>query len=267
MPNGDIRTWYTWKALRYCVELWCTHTLPVTYVEDVDAYINTLLAPLLLAELRERASADDQAEMMNRRAVLLRDLREAERQLCEELPGFMGHVTPQMLGNMERKLNDQVTDLKKQLRVLDARLKDDSRYADAVENFASVNDGMRRDALRAVIRWVAVIPSDLPRTRNKAGKWETSDDAGRMVFLTAWGTLHTAVIERQRREGDRYRRCWLRPATLEECIGTFNDLPDPAAFYAGLERANKNRRYDFSAEEVAPGYTPGKKPPIAEFDV
>jgi hypothetical protein len=130
---------------------------------------------------------------------------------------------------------------------------------------------MRKDALRAVIRWIAVIPSDVIRTRDRRSDdtWRSDEDAGRVVFLTAWGTLHTAFIERVTRQ-NYYRRskvCQLRPATAQEAIGTVGDFPDPDAVVAGLARAYKNGRYDFAPQEVAPGYSPEEVAPTAEFSL
>ena len=111
-----------------------------------------------------------------------------------------------------------------------------------------------------------MIPTDAPRVRDeKTGKLRTQPDAGRVVLLTISGTYTTAFIERKKTDDHRCRLCFLRPATAEEMVGTVADFPDPDAFVSGLARAYENRRYGHSPDEVAPGYSPGRQSPVAEF--
>jgi DNA invertase Pin-like site-specific DNA recombinase/ribosomal protein L32 len=268
--TGKTVEWVTWKSLHHNVECWCTHELPVIYVSDLDNYVEKIMRPLLIAELQERAGADGQASLASERAAVARDLTLAERRLNEELPEewLSGLIDRDMLVNMDRKVRERVASLKARVRELDRKLilNQTAQLATHAQNISDENPAVRRDALRAVIRWIAVIPTDAPRVRDpKSSKWQTQPDAGRVVFLTVWGTYHTAFIERQKTENHRCRLCSLRPATAEEVIGTVADFPDPDAFVAGLARAYKNLRYGHSPEDVAPGYSPGRQQPIAEF--
>lgn len=271
LKSGKVLLWYTWKSLHYCVECWCTHDLPVIYVPDVDDYVNTILGPLLLAELEDRACTSGQSALASERAAVVRDLRAAEHRLTEELPEEWerGKITGEMLANLERKIRERVATLKERLRSLDSRLMDAARLTVSTQSIADVDPAQRRDAIRAVLRWVAVIATDVPRVRTgETGyKWQTQPDAGRVVFCTTWGTLHTAFIERKKTDDHRTRLCFLRPAKADEVLGTVADFPDPDSFVAGLARAFKNKRYWHAPEGVAPGYTPGHEPPVAEFSV
>jgi hypothetical protein len=241
-------------------------------VHDVDDYINLTLAPLLLAELRDRMCADGIASLMDEKASLSRDLKKAEHRLNDELPAEWeeGTIDKEMLANMGRKVRERIAELKKRLLVIDAQLRDNDLLADSIQDLSAMDDAMRCVALRSVLRWVAVYPTNNPRHRSgETGyKWQSDPDAGRVVWLTTWGTLITTVIERKKMDDHRTRLCFLRPATPEEALGTVNDLPDPALFFAGLEKSHKNGKYDFSMREFAPGYDPDRQPPaIAEFGV
>jgi DNA invertase Pin-like site-specific DNA recombinase/ribosomal protein L32 len=268
--NGKVVEWHTWKSLHHNVECWCTHELPVIYVSDLDDYVEKVMGPLLIAELHDRAGADGQAALAGERAAVARDLKMAEHRLSEELPeewerGMLGR---DMLSNMERKVRDRIALLKEKLRELDRKLilNQTAQLTSHAKNISDEDPAVRRDALRAVIRWIAVIPTDVPRVRDaKSRKLQTQPDAGRVVFLTMWGTYTTAFIERKKTEDHRTRLCFLRPATAEEMVGTVADFPDPGAFVSGLARAFKNRRYPHSPDEVAPGYSPSQQSPVAEF--
>ena len=269
LKSGKVLHWHTWKSLHHCVECWCTHDLPVIYVPDVDHYLNTVLQPLLLAELADRACAGGQSALASERAAVVRDLQAEEYRLAEDLPDrwMKKKISDEMLSRLEQKAKEEIVALKARLRALDDRLTDTAKLTSFTQNLADADPALRRDAIRAVLRWVAVIDTESPRIRSEETgyKWQTQPDAGRVVFCTIWSTLHTAFIERQKTDDHRTRLCFLRPAEAHEVIGTVADFPNPDGFVAGLTRAYKNKRYWHAPDGVAPGYIPGHEPPVAEF--
>jgi hypothetical protein len=70
------------------------------------------------------------------------------------------------------------------------------------------------------------------------------------VFLTSWGTYHTAVIERGFTGETDHRQLVLRPAKPHEVIDTVMDMPDPDGFVDGLIRAYNGRKYDYDPAEI-----------------
>lgn len=152
---------------------------------------------------------------------------------------------------------------------IDIQLQCECTIADRLGDFVCADPEIRRVAIRSVLRWAAVIPSNLPRTRNLISyKFQRPDDAGRLVFLTSWGTLHTAFIARGDVEGHRTRQCYLRPAKPEECVGSIYEFPDAARFVAGLERSYRGgKSYLWSPYEIMPGFAPGSESRMATFDL
>ena len=144
--------------------------------------------------------------------------KQAEYRLHEELPAEweQGNIDKEMLANMGRKVRERIADIKKSLQRLDGQLRDSDRLANSLEDLSTMDEAMRRVALRAVSTLERrSIPSNKPRQRSaETGyKWQTDPDAGRVVWLTAWGTLHTATIERKPTDDHRTRLCFLRPAS------------------------------------------------------
>ena len=273
VQHGISSSETAWIALRNASWCWCTHKLPVIQHKFLDDYMNMVLAPLLLAEVKERACEGGVSALVNERAGLTRALTEAERRYHEELPEFVAEcfrkkMSPHIVSRMQEELEEEIHVMKAQLRSVEQRMKSHDDYGVSAANITHMNPDVRRDAIRAVLRWVAVIPSEAPPICNAdtSFKWVPSDEAGRVVFLSAWGTMHTAFLYRSRDQGQMKRICKLRPATASETIGTFCDLPDPRAFYDGLQRSYHGRKYEYLPEDVAPGFTRHGVGKVAEFD-
>jgi DNA invertase Pin-like site-specific DNA recombinase len=277
--SGEVKRTVYWKTVRTEAWCWCTHELPHLRETTVDEYIDTVLAPLLLGELRERALTAQADPARAERARLENELTEAERRCKVELP----KLALQLLGNpnlasvlsgVEQQLHDQIRELKTKLAENGKRLASlDTVIAEkGLTDITSLPQAERRDVVRAVIRWAAVIPSNKPREcvpgYSPKTRTRPASHAGWLVFLTAWGTYHTAVIEREfRKEVTDHRQLILRPALPDETLGTVMDFPDPHGFAAGMKRAYDGRKYDYNPDEVLPGYSSRKQPTIAEFDV
>ena len=271
LTSGNVAHSYNWVANHNDTGRRCDHRLPYLYVGDVDSYVDEALAPLLLAELRDRACSEGLAEIKNEKACLQRELSLAERRLMEELPSEWerGEIDRDLLQSMGRKVKERIKVLKEQIKTLDTQLQQQDALASSIENLGSMTADMRSAAIRSVLRWAAVIPANTLRTCSGATgyKWKKSEDAGRVVFCTTWGTFHCAFIERVRKDDHRTRLCYLREATPSEIIGSIADFPDAETFVAGVQRATKSLKNPPAFHEFAPGYIPNEMPTIATFDL
>jgi DNA invertase Pin-like site-specific DNA recombinase len=271
LKSGRVLHWHSWIANHLDVGRQCTHHIPTLYIADVDSYVDNTLAPLLIAELHDRICSEGAVDIKNERASLQRELSAAERRLMEELPAEWerGEIDRDLLQNMGRKVRERIKVIKDQIKTLDTQLQQQDALAASIQNLGTMTSEMRSAALRSILRWAAVIPSNAPHTRSAATgyKWQTNEDAGRVVFCTTWGTFHTAFIERKKTEEHRSRLCYLRGATPTEIIGAIADFPDPETFVSGLQRATKTMKNPPAFHEYAPGYVPNTAPPIAEFDI
>lgn len=274
LKSGETKSHRYWRNVRYEQWCWCKDDLPYVRVSVVDEYLEQIIAPLLVAELEDRATSAQRNQARDQEARLTRALRKAERKYREELPGYISQVTPQMLGQMEQKLLTEIGDLKVRLRTAEREARDDldGTKASSLASLADAPDAARRDAIRSVLRWVAVIPSGAerepvpgysPKTRKRPATFP-----GWFVFCTSWGTLHTARIRRMDTGETDHRQLRLEEAPVEDVFGTVADFPDPEAFAQGIERSWKCRKYEYAPDEVLPGYTLGTRLPlVAEFDV
>ncbi|MGC4045059.1 MAG: recombinase family protein [Armatimonas sp.] len=279
LKDGNVKRTVYWKTVRSESWCWCDHKIVNLQEMAVDQYIDTVLAPLLLGELRERALCAQAGPARTERIRLEMELAEAERKCRVELPKLalelLGNPTlASVLSTAEQQLHSQIRELKakiaesgKQVATLDT-----TTTEKGLINIAALLPSERRDILRSVIRWAAVIPSGNPREPvpgySPNTRMRPASHAGWVVFLTAWGTYHTAMIERvfQKAITD-HRQLVLRPAEPNEALGTIMDFPDPHGFAAGLKRAYDGRKYEYDPAEVLPGYQSNKVPPIAQFDM
>ncbi len=262
--NGVRRYWMRRKGRGYT---WCNHHLPNIRLDFMAAYINETLAPLLLAEIHERG-LDDQALMLaQEQATLQRELCEAERHFRDELPKYhRRNIDPELLESMQQDAKDEIGRLRGELRLVMLKSTKMRDIVPALQGIGTVPASTRRDAIRAVIRWIAVLPSQEPQAEGKGRRERSKDDLGSLVFLTAWGTYVTVRLFRGM-DGHHSNTTCLRAATVAETIGGVASFPEPAAFYHGLERSWRNNKYEWCARDVTPGYTPSFPTREAEFDV
>ncbi len=261
--DGIRRYWMRREGRGYT---WCNHRLSNIRLDILDAYIDETLAPLLLAEIHERG-LDDQALMLaQEQSALQRELCEAERHYRDELPKYhRSNIDPDLLVSMQEDAKNEIARLRGELRLVMLRSTKMRDIVPALQDIKTVSEAVRRDAIRAVVRWIAVLPSedfDVRDRRNVRPK----DDLGDLVVLTAWGTYHTVHLFRST-DGDRHSNATqLRPAKVSEMVGGVADFPAPKCFHDGLERSWKNNKYEWSPRDVTPGYTPAFPAREAEFD-
>lgn len=245
---------------------WCTHTLPSVREDSLDEYVLSTLTPLLLAEVRDGLLLEKGSEAVTDRAVILSQLRDAERYWEHVLPGFdTPDITPVSYARKEQACLKKIADLRLRLRETEAQVMSLGEVAAHMEDYSALPPEKQRDVLHAVVRWVALVPNYVPPELSRGNYVKRPDMNGsRIVVLTAFGTYHTATLSRS--GGVRGRQFEIRPATPDEVIGTVGDFPDAECFLRGLERSWKGGRYAYSPDTVCPGYT--RKPPlIAEFDL
>ena len=266
VDGSDGRRRY-WMRRKVRGHNWCKHTLPTVRLDLLDAYIDQELAPLLLAEIRERG-LDDQALMLaQEQAQLQRELCEAERHYREELPKYYRRkIDPELLEAMQEDAKSEIARLRGELRLVMLKSTKMRDIVPALEDIGTVPASTRRDAIRAVVRWIAVLPSQEPLIKDGRRNTRPKDNLGSLVFLTAWGTYITVRLFRGV-NGQHSNSTCLRAVAVDETVGGVADFPDPAAFYHGLERSWKTNRYEWSARDVTPGYLPSFPAREAEFDV
>jgi len=262
--DGQRCYWMRRKGLGH---EWCTHNLPTVRLDILDAYINEELAPLLLAEIRERGLDDQALMLVQEQAKLQRELCEAERHYREELPKYHRQgIDPELFQAMQEDSKGEIVRLRGELRLVMLRSTKMKDIVPALQDIRMVPEATRRDALRAVVRWIAVLPSE--ETQRAQGKRNTrpKENLGSLVFLTAWGTYLTVRLFRGL-DGKHSNSTCLRAATVAETIGGVADFPNAQCFYRGLERCWKSKRYEWNPRDVTPGYTPSFPTREAEFDV
>jgi DNA invertase Pin-like site-specific DNA recombinase len=273
--SGEVKCHWFWDTLTPKVEAWawCEHDLPHVKEETLDTYIDEVLAPLLAAELRDQQGAlntGNREAAIGERLRIERELSEIQRKL-DALPDFIGELTRDEYRRTKQKYQTRRGQLELQLKGAIAREQgiEDSRLL-TMESLGSLPPAARRDAIRAILRWAAVIPSGLPREpdpKYKNKRTRPATDAGWLVFLTDWGTYHTAKIERRFTGETDHRQVALWPARADEVIGSVAEFPDPERFAAGVARAYAGRHYEYSPAEVLPGYELSNPLEVAEFEV
>jgi DNA invertase Pin-like site-specific DNA recombinase len=277
--SGEVKRTVYWKTVRTEAWCWCEHKIVNLQETAVDDYIDTVLAPLLISELGERAAKATTDPARTERARLEVELAELERKCRVDLPAFalqaLGNPNlASVLNGMEQQLHEQIRVVKAKLADTGKRLAalDTTALAKGLSDIAALPQSERRDVVRAVLRWAVVIPSGKPREAvpgySPNTRMRPASHAGWLVFLSSWGTYHTAIIEREfRKEITDHRQLILRPARPDEILGTVMDFPDPHGIAAGMKRAYEGRRYDYDITDALPGYCANGIAQIAEFNV
>ncbi len=259
-----------WHIRKTRLALGCPHELPHIRKDVLDDYIEDVYAPLLLAAVHEAGLDDEAAESERRQAQLQRELSEAEHHYREELPKYhRTRIDPELLLVMQEDAKGEIERLRSELRKVGARAAELRETLPTIKDIKTLAEATRRDAIRRMIRWIAVLPS----TERVRTRWTESglpsDHIGDLVILSCFGTYHSARLYRAQTEGgSKHGNCTLlRPAAPDEVIGGVADFPEPKSFYSGLQYSWKHNYYDWSASEVVPGYTPGVPTNIAQFEV
>ncbi len=268
--DGRVESIPYWKNTRTEGWCWCTHKLPHLREELLDDYVNKVFAPLILADMRERTAGTNSAVLQTRRATLQRQLGEMEKHFEEEVCELRREgTTARTIAVFEREHLQSTSLLTTELREIEQSLTTLQGMEASLADLVNLPPAARRDILRGILRWVAVLPSTASREPLGGSKTKTKPpkDAGTVVFLSAFGTYHTAKVDRQFLGNTDHRQLVLRSALPDEMVGTMADFPDPNTFLEGLKRGFDGKKYPYDPYEVAPGYTPGRTPEIAQFDI
>lgn len=133
--------------------------------------------------------------------------------------------------------------------------------AGAIKALASANEALRRDAIRAVVRWMAVVPSRPQSEVNRRRAQREDPRQGWVLILTSLGTYHTATIEYSKRpKGDfKHRTNVLVPAEPHDSLlGVGSSRArgfreEPAPRLEEINDALRPRRRRAWLPRVAPG--------------
>lgn len=257
-----------WMARAGRGQHWCHHQVRSIRHDILDEFIDDRLAPLLLAEMRDRGLDDQSAIIEQEQARLKRELAEAENHYRVELPKYhRTKIDPEILEGMQEDAKKEIERLRGELRLVMLRVAKLNDVAPVLQDIRSAPPAARRDAIRATIRWVAVISSEQGLREAKKPPKRNGDYLGSLVFCTAWGTYLTARMTRASERPGHRNTTVLSLATAGQSIGGVVAFPDPEQFYQGLEQSYIGRTYEFNPKDVVPGYTPNAAPKIATFDV
>jgi DNA invertase Pin-like site-specific DNA recombinase len=246
------RTVY-WRRNSSAAWRWCTHKLPSIRETILDEYVNQVFAPLLLADLRERAALTTESDLADSLASLRRRLCDLEDDYERQLQEMLAEgVTAKSIAIAERKHLETTAAVYKSIKEAEALVREMNELDVHLEDLSSMPPETRRDALHRSVRWIAVLPTTAPREKHPTYYYERRPkDGGRVVFCTAYGTYHCATLE-YGDIGDTRPQYSLRPSTADEVIGTLADFPDPQGFLIGLKRSYDGRKYKYDPFEVAP---------------
>lgn len=266
--DGRVERIPYWKNVRREAWCWCTHKLPHLREDVLDDYVNAVFAPLILADMRERTTGTNSAELQSRRATLQRQLGEMEKHFEEEVRELRREgASAKTIALFERDHLQSTAIVAAQIRETEQTLNSFQGMEASLEDLGNLPPSARRDTLRGILRWLAVLPSTAPRERVYGNFTRLPKDAGTLVFLTAFGTYHTAKIDREFTGKTDHRQRVLRAALPGEMVGSVADFPDPATFLAGLKRGFDGKKYPFDPYELAPGYLAGQTQDIAHFEI
>ena len=259
--NGVQQRVSVWDTQRTDAWNWCTHMVSKVRVEWLDAYVDDVLAPLLLAEVQERLADDGSSALLDRAAVLRRKLDE-NKQAKLDLAARIGKLDDEIVNLRADALKQEAVCLEAQVGDAEEEIATMRRRASHLTDIRHLDSELRADALRSVLRWVAVVPSNKPRERTADTRFKIlkPEDSGRVVFLTSWGTLHTAYLSLTYAAGQRHRVCHLRAAKPDELIATVRDLHNPEQFYPGLCQKSYKMSHGWlwARSRSMPGYSHGE---------
>lgn len=78
--------------------------------------------------------------MQNERGQIQRDLAEAERNRREELPRYLGKISPELLADMKRDVVTQIGDLKVRLRDIDVQRSGSDTLQQRIQNMSALTE-------------------------------------------------------------------------------------------------------------------------------
>jgi len=282
--QSDGTTKKFWTNKKSDVQCWCTHSLPSISEGSMRSYTEDVLMPLLQSEAIAIIKARDQNAIANQIAILEKKIEAEVTEFKARVKEIFGNRSLTGMGSAMEVLQDEhdlkLSEMSSTLTALRAQHERDKAETQnalaAISEWDRLNHDQRRIAIHHVLRWVALIASEdfltrLSRRgirdyeRERAG----APPAGKVVFLTAWGTIHTAIVERVRiaDRSPRHKSLGLITANPSQCVGSAADLPDGGVgFASGLRRSYDCKGYFYKPEDVLPGFGHQNDPPVIKID-
>lgn len=244
----------------------CTHHPPTLFLEELDSFFKSSLAPLLISELVSLRGERTEAILKNE-LTTLRLKRESESQRLSraitKTMSEMGPTNSKLLQDLSSAMNQILADLDYQILRKEIQMRSLARELGAIRGLDHVEEREFRSVVRDLIKWIAVFPSGRGRehkfrdSRN-ACRGSRAFDQGTALCLTTWGTYITAKIEFRKSEVNTAARCRrnvLRCATPSEVLTGICDLPEPQSFFDNLaHEIEAGKRGPFEPEEWTPGF-------------
>ena len=248
--QGPSRRYY--KVVRYGAWSWCTHCLPAIRESILNGFVNQELWPMVAAMARQQLEEGSAASLRGqiaglerRRAELQKDIEELQEMSSAALRGNMEFVAER-----DRRLRTDLRAVEQSIVEQRTTYVQLQAAVPAVESLEAVPDAMKRDCLRAVIEWAALIPIEGPPMR-AWGRDVPGRLVGKILFSTVWGSLFTAIVERDWHPDSIKRRLiTVRIAEPHEMILSVDDMPDLEAFAQGLERAFNGLKLHFDPTDL-----------------
>ncbi len=238
----------------------CDHMPPAIPRESLLRFFRTDLAKVLKAELRRSHSRSEAADLDNKiadlrlkRSTLEQYLRKTAVESIENLMNGKTMLSKGLAEEAEAKILEINSHI---LEAEDAK-EESARAVATLNGFDSDDEDKLREAIRSAIVWGAVVPVTARRPRFKVAKVGEPKVVGHVLFLTAWRTYHTAVIEECVVKGRTTRARAtnvLRLLPPEEGLGTVANLPSSKKFVGNLKREQGKLRTRgvFKLENWAP---------------
>ncbi len=240
----------------------CPHSSPPGYCKPwgiklvqepvMDDWVLTQLAPLLSAEIAEMRSAPGREADGQAFADTQRKLQEAKIKETETLTNLIGVFDKEQLGRVAEQLRAERERLQRKADEIQSRLKKQDNLVTELcsDDLASLPKSTIKDALRRVIKWIAV-------------------GSEGMVVLTNWGTYIGATFN-EIDKGVYFTRDTRRtiniptPGSALRCLSW---LPSPEDFMKG-RRSSMGRRSDrLTDEEIVPGLSETGGEPVADAEL
>ena len=285
--DGAIKRF--WQPKKHDVQSWCTHFLPNVTETAVQDYVSATLMPWLMAQLDEMQATIGGSGALDEIAHIQAQIEAQNEAFKDEIKGIRktaqaeGKNPGSSILTLQAMHDEEIKELEERVGVLEAEetrhqalMALNERTGTSLERFGGLDDAQKKLVIQSVLRWVAIIPSAdfASRPERKGGarsidrKKDGAPPAGKILFLSAWNTIHTAVIKRVPNPDSAtwHKPLGLVPAEIDECLGSCAAMPDAALFASGLQRSYEGRGFRYRACDVMPGYLAEVEAPIHEVD-
>lgn len=253
--NGVIEKYEVWRSVPRS-NGWCHHKLPNLRNDLLIDYVSEHLGPLILHDLSVPPEIDTTTQRLAPLQDELRALNEDLRRI-EDLSASTWREDPSYAFALAQRAKARKTEVEGEIRRLERSRIERPNYEQAVDCVRSVDPIVKANAIRQLIRWIAVIPSGKPKVMwQDTGEPARNADQGRLLFCLVTGTYHTAVISfGEAHPKDYHKRInMIRSAEPDECLVGVGELPDPLSFVEGLRRSRTRALEHFDLGLDAPGY-------------